>query len=184
MMNKYYSLVVFGNNKRVNLKKLNRELELQKSQCLEFFKNQIEININFLDSTITSFSEINKINNLLGNLKGDVLILLKIEYYPKDSWLKNIITSFDKSHHSILIGKITENNLLFNWFKQDKNNQEDIVNEIEKYIGNCALKKSLIEPILCLKSAYNEREKSCYKRIFREVETEILYLENVKVVKL
>lgn len=179
MMNKYYSLVVFGNNKKVNLKRLNKELELQKKQCLEFFKNQIEININFFDNTITSFSEVSKV---LSDFKGDIFILLNNKYYPEHNWLKNIILSFYNSHHHILIGKVTENNLLFNWFKQEKNNQEDIFSEIRKFVGNCALKKSFIQPISCLLSVDNEDKKSCFKRIFREIETEILYSENVRVV--
>lgn len=171
---KKYQIILINNNQ--DIKVIN--------SCLDSLKiyHNIEI-INFNQNINDTYK------NIFNIVKGEILVFTKVNYYPDNYWLENIINSFDNDHINIVAGEVCQVkeqnilNKLSSLIKQLINRNKFNWNNIfDEQISNIAVKKEFIKQ---QKSLYlpsvNSEEISLYYRILTEIESEIIYNPSVVV---
>ncbi|HIK38931.1 MAG TPA: hypothetical protein IGQ44_13195 [Geminocystis sp. M7585_C2015_104] len=106
-----------------------------------------------------------------------VVVFLRANYKPVSEWLREILSPFSNPSTNIVVGKIKSKNRYF-WERK-----RDILEEIWLQMGNCAVRRDFLSKIMAIQlpEKFPEEELVYYYRIFRELESEIVYQERAIV---
>lgn len=167
----------------------NRDIKVI-NLCLDTAKKYSNKENEIIPININKNQEINDTyQSLLNVVKGEILIFIKGNCYPEDSWLENLIKPFNDKNINIIAGEIEEiktlhlfkkiSYLIHKLIKKDKFKCSNI---FDGQIANVAIKKEFLQQQKSLYlSNIKEKESTYYNRILNEVEAEIIYHPLAKV---
>lgn len=177
LMEKTYSLILFGTNKEQYFAQSIEQLNIQIASCQKYFKENITFNVILVKDNTLNISVFEEIRQQL----TEEIILLKAMYYPDSNWLINMIQSYQKQNHSLLLGDVISNKFLPNFSRKTSSL---LFNNITNIFDNCMVDKKFFEVILSYLSLVTQGKESwIYERIFKELEAEIVYNDKIKVFK-
>lgn len=115
----------------------------------------------------------------LEKARGEVVVFLRDNYKPASEWLQEILSPFSKKATNIVVGQIKQKNYYpWNFWRK-----KTVLAEIWRHMGNCAVRRDFLAKILTIQlpEKFPEEEMVYYYRIFRELESEIVYQEKAIV---
>lgn len=176
-MDKIYSLLLFGSDKEKYFTQSLQEFKIQQLTCEQY----LGINLQFPTVLVKSHTLDKNIFEEIKEQLTDNIILLNTKFYPEDNWLINLIHTFHEKHKNLVFGDVINRNLFAKILPKKSFSFSD---EMQIILNNCLVNKKMLEQILLyLSMSINSKESWIYNRILREIESELVYYENIKVIK-
>lgn len=174
-MEKTYSLLLFGSQKEKYFTQSIQRLKTQELVCQKHFGNNIQFKMILVKNKTLNTSILTEIERQL----TEDIILLNALFFPHNNWLFNMIKVFNEESTNWLIGDVISYNLFNQIFAQKSNY---LSSNLSNFLNNCMIKKRFLKEIInCLSCVAHNKEKCFYERILREVESEMIYNETIKV---
>lgn len=174
-MEKTYSLLLFGSQKEKYFTQSIQRLKTQELVCQKHFGNNIQFKM-----VLVKHKTLN--TNILTEIEGQLtenIILLNALFSPDHNWLVNMIKVFNEESTNWLIGDVISYTLFTQIFTQKSNS---LSSNLSNFLNNCIIRKRFLKEIInYLSCVAHNKEKWVYERILRELESEMIYNETIKV---